>query len=86
MSNLKNMNNVELMEYILTIGGKTGALKVMVVFNELRNGVKEVVDNKEELLREQKEQEADGKISIISNSAYIAACEEILGYLDEANR
>lgn len=79
----KDMTNTEFMVYVMQIGGRTGALKQAMITQAVHEYVDKVVKDKEELLKEEQELKAQGKIPFISYSGWVACAEELKELFDE---
>ena len=77
------MTNTEFVQYVMEIGGQTGAMKEMVIMQGIPQHCQEIIDQEEELLKEEKENEEKGQRSIISVSGWIAAAKEIKEMFDK---
>lgn len=71
------MNNTELVEHLMTIGGRTGMMKQIFIMQAIEHHVTEIMEDAEELIAEETENEKNGKRSIISMKAYVEAAKEI---------
>lgn len=77
------MTNTEFVSYVMDIGGQTGAMKQMVIMQAIPEYCKQIIEQKDELLRKEEEDAKNGWIHTISISDWIAAAEEILAMFNK---
>lgn len=83
MKNVKKMNNVEFVQYVMESAGITGPMKQMFIMQAIPQYCKQVIAEKDKLLAQAEKDEAEGKLSVISIPAWIASAEEILALFDK---
>lgn len=77
MIDQRRTSNTEFLEYVMTIGGRTGAMKQLVIMDVLEKGVDNIIEAQDELLEIEDKMEAEGKTPIISYRAWVEAAKEI---------
>lgn len=68
------MNNTELVEHLMTIGGRTGMMKQIFIMNAIETHLKDVIDNGDAMIAED---DAEGRRSLIDMRSYVEAAKEV---------
>jgi hypothetical protein len=81
MKALKQMTNTQLVKHIMDIGGRTGAMKQIVMMHVIRQGAAQIVKDEKAIMAS----EADAW-NFIDKRAWIEAAKEIVEMLNEGDR
>lgn len=79
---LQKMTNTQFIHYVMEIGGRTGAMKQLLIVDAIQKACDEVIESSDELLKAEEETIAKGKMPLISVNGYIEAAKEIKELFD----